>query len=419
MYSYLYNTLEKASEQIEVIIVGLGFMSYGFYSGVQQVPGIKIPLILSRRPDDTVAFLINKGHKAVIEHNPSKIKDNSKNNVISVSDDLDLIKTYENKFVIEMTGTVDHGVEVALKTFEAGKHFITMNPELQATLGSPLKKIADEKKLHISDVYGDQPGSLARLLYHAKMMGFRPLVAGNMKRYRDNYATQEKMQPWADDKGLAVRQTVSFTDGTKQAIEMTLVANYFGFDLMQPGMHGVAADDIRETLLQFSSMDIPDEGIVDYAIGKNLFPGVFVIVEHTSPDQQQYLRYLNMGDGPRYVLFDAYHLCHLEVANTIAQIALTGQEVINNGLTPVTATIAYAKQDISAGTLSDGIGGDLVRGDIVKVEEGKKYVPVGLTKGMEFVKSVSMDEPIPLDAVKLPDTTAVRLWKSYNEESES
>lgn len=419
MYSFLYNSLEKLSEPIEVIIVGLGFMGYGFYSGSQQVPGISIPLILSRRPDETVAFLKQKGHDAVIEHDPSRIKDNAHKKLISVSDDLELIATYENKFVIEMTGTVEYGADAALRTLNAGKHLITMNPELQATLGSPLKKIADEKGLHISDVYGDQPGSLSRLLYHAKMMGFKPLVAGNMKRYRDNYATQAKMQPWADDKGLAVRQTVSFTDGTKQAIEMTLVANYFGFDLLQPGMHGVEANDIRETLLQFSSMEIPDEGIVDYAIGKDLFPGVFVVAEHTDTDQQKYLRYLNMGDGPRYVLFDAYHLCHLEVMSTIAQIALTGQEVINNGLSPVTETVAYAKQDISAGTLCDGIGGDLVRGDIIKVSESRNYLPVGLTNNVEFIRSVSRDEPILLSDVKMPETTAVKLWRSYTLQSET
>ena len=232
MYGYIYSSLSQRKDPIDIIIIGLGFMGFGFLSGIAHIPGLRIPLIISRRPQETVDFLIDKGFNAVVEDDSKKIKDNAQKGLISVSSNLDLISTYENKYVIEMTGTVNYGAQAALATLNSGKHLITMNPELQSTLGTQLKEIADTKKLNITDVYGDQPGSLARLMYHSKMMGFRPIVAGNMKRYRDNYATQEKMKKWAEDKGLAVRQTVSFTDGTKQAIEMTLVANYFCIDIL-------------------------------------------------------------------------------------------------------------------------------------------------------------------------------------------
>ncbi|OGK43975.1 hypothetical protein A2957_02750 [Candidatus Roizmanbacteria bacterium RIFCSPLOWO2_01_FULL_38_11] len=418
MYGYIYSSLSQRKDPIDIIIIGLGFMGFGFLSGIAHIPGLRIPLIISRRPQETVDFLIDKGFNAVVEDDSKKIKDNAQKGLISVSSNLDLISTYENKYVIEMTGTVNYGAQAALATLNSGKHLITMNPELQSTLGTQLKEIADTKKLNITDVYGDQPGSLARLMYHSKMMGFRPIVAGNMKRYRDNYATQEKMKKWAEDKGLAVRQTVSFTDGTKQAIEMTLVANYFGMDILRPGMKGIQVDNIRDTLDAFKDEAIPDEGIVDYAIGINLFPGVFVIAEHTSPHQQKYLKYLNMGDGPRYVLFDAYHLCHLEVANTIAQLELTGKESVNNGSKPTTSTIAYAKQDLNIGDVIDGIGGDMVRGDIVRFEDGKNSVPVGLSEGALVIKNISKDSPIDLQSVKLPNNTATKLWKGEHVETE-
>ena len=243
------------------------------------------------------------------------------------------------------------------------------------------------------------------------MMGFKPLVAGNMKRYRDNYATQEKMKPWADNKGLAVKQTVSFTDGTKQAIEMTLVANYFGMNILKPGMKGAEINNIRDALKEFENETIPESGIVDYAIGKDLFPGVFIIAEHTSPHQKQYLSYLNMGDGPRYILFDAYHLCNLEVINTIVQLEYTGIESINNGLHQVTQTIAYAKRSLKKGDIIDGIGGDLIRGDIVKQNDSVGSIPVGLIEGAIVNENVNIDQPIPLASVDLPDNTATQLWK--------
>ena len=226
MYDILLKHLEQRKEPIDVIVVGVGFMGFGFLSFLQKMKGIRIPLVISRRPVETRLLLKNSGITVVSEdiQSTSQIRAYADKGYICVSDNLTLIKKYEDAIVLEMTGTIDYGTEAALIALKSKKHVVTMNPELQVTVGSELKVIADAHNVTITDVYGDQPGSLARLIGNAKMMGFKVLVAGNMKRYRDNYATQEKMRPWAKDKGLAVRQTVSFTDGTKQAIEMNLVA---------------------------------------------------------------------------------------------------------------------------------------------------------------------------------------------------
>ena len=161
----------------------------------------------------------------------------------------------------------------------------------------------DKEKLIITDVVGDQPGSLARLIASAHYKGFKVRLAGNMKRYMDVHATQTKMKPWADDKGLAVRQTVSFTDGTKQSIEMNLVSNYYGMTIFEAGMRGPKVEKFDEVLKSFDWNAIPAEGVVEYMIGINLFPGVFVVAEHNDPQQQKYLRYLNIDEEPRDVLF--------------------------------------------------------------------------------------------------------------------
>ncbi|MCX8008614.1 MAG: SAF domain-containing protein [Patescibacteria group bacterium] len=339
------------------------------------------------------------------------MKDWAQRGYTSVSDNTDLIQSFENKVVLEATGTISYGVEVALKTIESGKHLVTMNPELQATLGSKLLAKAREKGVYVTDVVGDQPGSLARLITHAQFMGFRIRLAGNMKRYLDRHATQVKMKPWADDKGLAVRQTVSFTDGTKQCIEMTLVANYFGMDILQFGMKGPQISDIHEALHSFPWEDVPEHGVVDYVIGKTLFPGVFVIAEHLDPHQKKYLRYLNLGEGPRYVLFDAYHLCHLEVWGTIAKLLLLKTETINNTLTPRTTTIAVAKFDLKEGTILDGIGGDTIYGNIDRIESADGYLPIGIAEGAIVKRSIHQDQPIRLEDIELPDNPAIRLWK--------
>lgn len=408
----IYNQLNQMSkEPIEVVIVGLGFMGFGFLSLTKNSPGVSVPLIISRRPQETVEFLENEGYQAQIEDHPGKIKDLHAKGIIAVSNDLDLIKTYENKIVLEMTGTVDYGTDVALRTVEAGKHLVTMNPELQATVGTQLKELFDQKNLVITDVIGDQPGSLARLIASSKLKGFKTIMAGNMKRYLDRHATQQKMKPWADDKGLAVRQTVSFTDGTKQAIEMTLVANYFGMSLFESGMKGPRVESFDQVLNVFNWDEVPPEGVVDYMIGKTLFPGVFIVAEHEDPHQQKYLRYLNLGDGPRYVLFDSYHLCHLEINETIVNVALYGAATINNGNKPVTTTVALTKFDLKKGTVIDGIGGDTIYGSIRKAATNAEYLPVGIAHGAVLKRDIPQDTPIRIEDVELPSTPATRLLK--------
>ncbi|MFA9288651.1 MAG: hypothetical protein ACEQSA_02115 [Weeksellaceae bacterium] len=411
MHQYLLKTLENRTEPIDVIVSGLGFMGFGFIDGSRNLPNLRIALVVSRRPGESVAYLEKYGFKAAVVDTVAEIQSNKVQNIISVSDNLDLVRDFPNEILLEVTGTVAYGTEVVLKAIEGGKHILTMNPELQVTVGTELKKLTDTKGLMISDVYGDQPGSLARLLTTSRMMGFKILVAGNMKRYRDNYATQAKMQPWADDKGLAVRQTVSFTDGTKQAIEMNLVANYFGFDILKEGMKGAMINDIKEANTAFTDEKIPENGIVDYGLGLGLFPGVFCLVEHTSPHQQKYLRYLGLGEGPRYALFEPYHLCHLEVAQSIIELVTLKQPIINNSTAPRMRTVTYAKRDLKAGEILDGIGGDTMRGDICREDENAMMLPAGLGHGAVLKNDIAIDQKISLADVELPDNAATRLIK--------
>lgn len=409
MYDILVKKLSQRDKPIDVIVTGLGFMGFGFISSIKHTKGIRVPLIITRRPQESKKYLESSGFTAICESNPSKIADFVDRGFICVSDDLDLIKSYPSDAVMEVTGTVAYGADVAQRAIAAGKHIITMNPELQATLGTQLKELADAAGVIITDVTGDQPGSLARLIGQSKMMGFRVLLAGNMKRYLNRHATNEEMKPWAEDKGLSPRQTVSFTDGTKQSIEMTLVANYFGMNITQFGMRGPEVEEVQDVLKLFPWNKIPKEGIVDYVIGRKLFPGIFVVAEHTDPNQQKYLRYLGLGEGPRYVLFEPYHLCHLEVASTIAKVVIFGQETINNSLSPITTTIAVAKTELKEGDVLDGIGGDTMYGNIDKIELAQDYLPVGLAPGAIIRHNLHQDQPIKLSDVTLPVNAATIL----------
>ncbi len=409
MYDLILDNFKDLKKPINLIVVGLGFMGFGFVSNLRSIPNVRVPLLISRRPHASAKYLEEHGISAVVESDIEKIKKNSENGIISVSDRRNLISEYPADVVFEVTGTVDYGTEAALQALRSKKHLITMNPELQATVGTQLKKIADENGLIITDVFGDQPGSLTRLISQAKLMGFEILLAGNMKRYLDLYATQEKMKPWAEDKGLAVRQTTSFTDGTKQAIEMTLVGNYYGMDITQAGMKGPEVTDVKEVLNHFDWESLPENGIVDYVIGKSLFPGIFIVAKHKDPNQQKYLKYLGLGEGPYYVLFEPYHLCHLEAVQTLAKIFFSKKETINNSNTPRLTTVAIAKRDLKKGEVLDGIGGDTVYGTIQTIDKSEGLLPVGLAVNCELVTDIKKDQSIKISDVILPESAAVKL----------
>jgi len=259
------------------------------------------------------------------------------------------------------------------------------------------------------DVIGDQPGSLSNLIARAKLMGFNILVAGNMKRFLNRYATQKEMQSWADDKGLAVKQTVSFTDGTKQSIEMELLGNYFKMSTLKPNMTGHRVENVQEILGLIDWDLLPSHGVVDYIIGLKLFPGIFIVVEHPDPEQAKYLRYLGFGDGPRYVIFESFHLCHLEVFTSINKVLFFGQETINNSLTPCLKTYSTAKANLKKGLILDGIGGDDVYGTLDKTKNSQKYLPVGLSSGAKLKHSIQKDQPITFSDVELPQNTVTKL----------
>lgn len=409
MYDIVLNQLSARKEPIDIIMAGMGFMGFGFFSSIARMPGMRIPLVISRRPHETASFLQKKGFAVQVTSSTKVIQAGALRGVVSVSDDLSLIRKLNSHIVIEMTGTITYGTEVALTAIQAHKHIVTMNPELQATVGAELKVLADRNNVVITDVYGDQPGSLARLISQARVMGFEVKMAGNMKRYLDIHATQEKMAPWAKSKGLAVKQTTSFTDGTKQSIEMNLVANYFGMSVLKRGMVGPELSRVQDVLGAFDWEQIPPEGVVDYVIGRDMFPGVFVVGTHTDPHQKQYLSYLGLGDGPYYLLFEPYHLCHLEVAQTIAKVVLFRSETIQNPVGGTTKTVALAKNDLTVGMKLEGIGGDTCYGMIDAVDRSEGFLPMGFAEHAIVKRPVAKDSPIALEDVILPVTVATKL----------
>ena len=74
-------------------------------------------------------------------------------------------------------------------------------------------------------------------------------------------------------------------------------------------------------------------GVVDYVVGAKPGPGVYVLGTHDDPKQKHYLNLYKLGEGPLYCVYTPYHLCHFEVPNTIARVALFA-DAVDEGVEP-------------------------------------------------------------------------------------
>ena len=89
-------------------------------------------------------------------------------------------------------------------------------------------------------------------------------------------------------------------------------------------MIGPEFDGFIDDAVDFYDIDMLEEtgGIVDYVLGTRPSPGVYVFAVHDDPQQQLFLRYGKLGDGPLYSFYVPYHLCHFEVPNAAARAVL-------------------------------------------------------------------------------------------------
>ncbi|WP_415846339.1 NAD(P)-dependent oxidoreductase [Stutzerimonas zhaodongensis] len=306
--------------------------------------------------------------------------------------------------IVECSGDVFHGTEVIERAFEAGLQVVTVNAELQVTTGSYLAG-----KGFLTEAEGDQPGSLAALHEEALMMGFKPLVYGNMKGYLNHDPSPEDMAYWAKRQGISVDQTTSFTDGTKVQIEQVIVGNGLGASITQQGLQGLASTNLTETGNLLGMMaDRLGQPFVDYVIPAG-FPagGVFLVCRHDD-EQREAIEYFKLGPGPYYTLVRPFHLCSLEVGKTVRRVLSGGSVLLNNSIAPTLGVGAIAKRAMRAGELVErGIGGYQFRGEALKLDQHPDHVPIGLLRKTALKRAVEPGQLVTFDDIDILPSRAL------------
>jgi predicted homoserine dehydrogenase-like protein len=328
----------------------------------------------------------------------------------AITDDPMLLCRAENiDAVVEATGEIEFGAHVTLEAINHGKHMILMNAELDATVGPILKVYADRAGVVITNVDGDQPGVVMNLMRFVKQIGYNPVMAGNIKGLLDHYRTPETQAAFAARNKQKPRLITSFADGTKISMEMAVVANGTGFRVGQRDMYGPRCDHVTGALDLFPEDELlkcahNGGGLVDYVLGAEPGPGVFVLGYNENPILQQYAHYFKMGDGPFYVFYVPYHLPHLETPITVARAVLFHDAAVAPIGGPVCDVIAMAKRDLKAGEELDGIGGFTCYGSIDNSEVCRtgNLLPMGLSEGCRVLRNLPKDHALTYADVELP-----------------
>jgi predicted homoserine dehydrogenase-like protein len=239
-------------------------------------------------------------------------------------------------------------------------------------------------------------------------LGLRPVLCGNIKGLHDPYRNPETQAAFAVRWGQGPGMVTSFADGTKIAFEQAVVANATGMGLLRPGMLGPtvpAGTSLRDAVGRFPSEELlHGPGVVDYLVGAEPAPGVFILAECTHPRQRHYLDLYKLGPGPLYCFHTPYHLCHFEVPNSVARAALFADAALTVSEPPTVEVVTVAKVPLPPGALLDGPGGFAAYGICVPAVQARqeRHLPMGLSEGCRLLRPLERDQLITESDVERP-----------------
>ena len=396
---------------VRVAMVGAGFMGRGIALQIQNyVPGIELVAISNRHlAGAKQAYREAAVNDCSVVETTAQIEEVISRGRYAVTEDAMLLCEAQGiDAIIEVTGAVEFGAQVALKAIEHGKHVILMNAELDGTIGPILKVYADKAGVVITNADGDQPGVIMNLYRFVKGLGVKPVLCGNIKGLHDPYRNPTTQEGFARKWGQSPPMVTSFADGSKISFEQAIVANATGMGVAKRGMFGPtvpAGTPIREAAREFPLEAMTaGSGIVDYVVGAEPSPGVFVLGAHDHPAQKHYLNLYKLGEGPLYCFYTPYHLCHFEVPNTVARAVLFKDATITPRGAPKVDVVAAAKIDLKAGQVLDGIGHYMTYGlcENADVARLQRLLPIGLAEGCRLKHDIGKDQLICYEDVEIP-----------------
>ena len=242
---------EAEGRPIRVGMIGAGAMGRAITYQIEQcTPGMKVVAICNRTISSAERAFRDAGAKDARTVKTAEGMDAAlAAGTPAITTDASLVCRAEGIDVVhEVTGSVEYATHVILDAIAHGKTIVTMNAEVQGTIGPVLKRRADAAGVVLTDSDGDQPGVMMNLYRFVEGLGVRPVVLGNMKGLHDAYRNPTTQADFSRRTGLTPHMAASFADGTKMSFEMALVANATGLRAGRRGLYGPDCKTVHEAV---------------------------------------------------------------------------------------------------------------------------------------------------------------------------
>ncbi len=399
---------------IRVALAGAGSMGKGIAYQLGITPGMQLIAVIDKDPASVTLACDHYAEAMTLAG--SEV--NHIDRLTSPPQSIPELDALDYDVLVEATNSVGFAADLCESAIVGNHHVVLMNAEVDLAVGDRLRRLAGAHQVVCTSDAGDQHGVLMRMMDEIQVWGFEIVMAGNIKGFLNRYATAATLGEEARKRRLNPIQCCAYTDGTKLSIEMALVANAMGLVSTELGMAGPKADHVEQVMDLFDFHKLPRTGVVDYILGARPGGGVFVVGRCDSGLQQPYLHYYKMGDGPFYLFYRPYHLCHLETPRAIASAALDGNSLLDFAGPRTVDVFAFAKKDLVKGdAIEIAIGGDCCFG-MIDACHGDKRIPItlldresGSPEVARLRHSIPKDAPLTWDDVDVPDSTLLNRYR--------
>lgn len=414
----LKTRLLSLEKEIRVAIIGIGSIGKGLVYQVNATPGMRPAAIADIHINKAIdcAKWLQLDYEVV--NTLSDMNYAIQRGKVAITDKGELLASSGLIHVmIESSNAVLQGAQHALEAIRNHQHVVMMNFEAEMMYGPVLLKAAQNEGVVYTCADGDQPTVIKRMIDEIELWGLDIVMAGNIKNYLDRYTDPVKIAPEADKRSLDHKMCSSYTDGTKLCVEMAVLANAINGKTAVPGMFGHKMNHVNEifNFINFKEVWDGTHPLVDYVLGSEPKGGVFVVA-HTADKFQQYTFNWfppDVGPGPFYVFSRPYHLGHIEAMPCVAEAYLDGTARLQPLYGMRANVYTYAKRDLKAGDLLDGMGGFNSYGLIENHADDQNIpgLPVLLNDGLKLKRDISKDQRISLKDVELnPHDPAFKLY---------
>lgn len=371
---------------IKIAIAGAGYITKGLMNQIKLSKQIEVVALASRTKEKAIALVDDPFYADTL-----------------ILDSVYEIPNCEADIIVDLTGDVEVGAIIAQQAIMNRKH-IVCSAETDATVGPVLAKMAREAGVIYSGLWGDEPGLLKGLYDYADVLGFEIMALGKFKGFLDHYATPESVAPFAEKSKQNPIVISSFADGSKLAMEMSIVCNATGVIPDVQGMHlpkGTFEEVLDLLKFEHEGGLLRQKGIIEVVLGPEPSGAVFAIIRTDNKEIIESLKYYKMGDGPNYMLYLPYHLPGIEMLYGIFEMMVLNKSVIEPLERPVADVMTFAKRDLNVGERLGAIGDEHYFGKIEKAEVAMMLnaLPLGLAAHGIVQRPIKKGMLITLDDV--------------------